>query len=98
MVAPGGRKSGLVVEEASVHSGHTPQIGTSVAAAYAAGVVARSIWVLEQDGKHLETAELLAELKGAANRDFPSYEAIGQVEYGEGLIRTLEPRTPDTAP
>ncbi|MGX7677729.1 S8/S53 family peptidase [Jatrophihabitans sp. DSM 45814] len=86
LMAPGGRTIGSRVDESSVHAGQTPFVGTSVAAAYAAGIVARTLGTLREGEEAPTFNTLFAALEVAARRDFEGY---AEVEHGSGLIQQL---------
>jgi hypothetical protein len=87
LMAPGGFKRGDT-QEIAVRSGGDPKYGTSVAAAYAAGVIARSIATIEANGGHVDSVLLFETLRKRARRNFAGYETTPD-EYGAGLLQCL---------
>jgi hypothetical protein len=86
LVAPGGHLESDP-PEFSVLAGDEPVVGTSVAAAYAAGVIARCLGSGGFGERPIEAQELLAKLKAAALKPHDKYVAI---EHGDGLVQQLK--------
>ena len=92
VVAPGGVGPAENPLESSVIAGDQAQVGTSIAAAYAAGVVARSLAGVEED-RALPPQSVVYKLFAAeAEKDrWPDWK---EAEHGRGLIRQIDLPTP----
>lgn len=85
VTAPGGRPAtNDEPAEAAVTVGGHDEVGTSIAAAYAAGVVARVVSELRQQ-EPATSEQIIAHLATTADRSFANYAAHPE-HYGSGMI------------
>ena len=89
LVAPGGSGWPKRVRESPASAGTTRVVGTSVAAAYAAGVIARSLGRVNQEERP-DSISVKRRLEKQARDSFPTFK-LDPTKYGAGLAQQFDP-------